>query len=220
MGPQVVSVVKTPESLFWALTILLSVVVLSVLGWWREAGVNGPSRWKNLYLLAFPGVVVALAFSGGIVTPGPGAFGAAAFIALASVIGEEFLFRGVLLRTLAPAGALGAVALTSFLAGALYMARGMIDGPWTEAIYVTVLTICGGFTYGALRWRTASLWPVLLVHLVLALALDTATVGGTVFPVLFLCVTVGFVLYGLFLLRSRRGREDGGPPVREPSHAL
>jgi len=74
------------------------------------------------------------------------------------------------------------------------MGRDLIDGPWTETIHATVLTVCGGLTYGALRWRTASLWSVLLVHFVLAFVLDTTTVGGTVFPVLILCVTLGFVL--------------------------
>jgi len=212
---QIVSTIKAPESLFWALVIVLSTIVLSVFGWWREAGVNGPPQWKNLYLLVFPVAVVALAFSGGVIITGPSSIIAPAFVALVSVLGEELLFRGVLLRALVPVGALWAVVLTSLLAGALYMGRGLLDGPWTEAIYVTVLTVCGGFTYGALRWRTASLWPVLIVHLVLAFALDTATVGGKVFPVLILCVTLGFILYGLFLLRSRRVRANGGLRLRE-----
>jgi hypothetical protein len=67
---QVMDVVKTPESLFWVLVVALCAVVLSVHGWWREAGVNGPSRWRNLYLLVFPVLVVALAFSGASSSPG------------------------------------------------------------------------------------------------------------------------------------------------------
>lgn len=30
------------------------VLVLIWLGWWREAGFNEPSRWRNLHLLWFP----------------------------------------------------------------------------------------------------------------------------------------------------------------------
>jgi len=218
---QIFSAIKTPESLFWALVIVLSAIILSVLGWWREVGLNGPSRWKNLYLLVFPVVIVALAFSGGVTITGPSSVVAPAFVALVSVLGEELLFRGVLFRALVPAGALWAVVLTSFLAGALYMGRSLLNDPWTEAIYVTVLTVCGGFTYGALRWRTASLWPVLTVHLALAFALDAATVGGTVFPILVFCVTLGFIFYGLLLLRSSRVRADGGPSLsEEPARAL
>lgn len=212
---QIVSAIKTPDSLYWVLAIVFCAIVLSVFGWWREAGVNGPSRWKNLYLLVFPVAVVALAFSGGVIITGPSSVVSPAFVALVSVVGEELLFRGVLFRALVPVGALWAVVLTSLLAGALYMGRSLLSDPWTEAIYVTVLTVCGGFTYGALRWRAASLWPVLIVHLALAFALDAATVGGTVFPILVLCVTLGFILYGLFLMRSRRVRADGGPPITE-----
>lgn len=213
---QVMDVVKTPASLYGALTIALAVVVLSVFGWWREAGVAGPPRWNKLYLLVFPALVVALAFSGDVFITGPGALGAAVFTAGVLVLGEELLFRGVLMRALAPAGALWAVALTSALAGGLYMGRSLLlAAPWTEVIYVTVPTVCGGFTYGALRWRTASLWPVLVVHFLLAFALDTAVVTGTVFPVLILSVTLGFVFYGLFLLRNQRVRADGGPPTKE-----
>jgi hypothetical protein len=74
---------------------------------------------------------------------------------------------------------------------------------------VTLLAVGGGFAYGALRWRTASLWPAVGVHLALALARDIAAPGERAYQLLLLLTTVGFVVYGLILLRNRRVRADG-----------
>ncbi|MBA3425914.1 MAG: hypothetical protein H0U04_15540 [Rubrobacter sp.] len=67
-----------------------------------------------------PAAVVA--FSDGVVITGPGSLGVV-LIVLVSVVSEELLFRGVLLRTQAPAGTLEPVVLTSLLAGTEYMVR-------------------------------------------------------------------------------------------------
>jgi membrane protease YdiL (CAAX protease family) len=99
---------------------------------------------------------------------------------------------------------------TSVLAGILEFGRTATDGPWPEAVRVTSLALCGGFTYAALRWRTASLWPVILVHAAFAFAVDIATLGAITYRITLVLSTLGFVAYGVFLLRNREARADGG----------
>ena len=206
---RVVEDLKSPDVLFWGLAILLAVVLFSWTGLWREAGFNRPIT-KNLRLLWFPLFVGALALSGGVFVAGFDALVSTFLVVLVAAFGQELLFRGLMWRALAPVGPVGAMILTSLLAGALIFGRTFTDGPWPEAVRLTALAVCSGFTYGALRWRTASIWPVIFVHAVFALAVDVAALGTVTYRILMLLSTAGFVLYGLFLLRNRAVRGDGG----------
>ncbi len=103
------------------------------------------------------------------------------------------------------------------LAGALALGRAATDGPWPEAVRITALTVCGGFTYAALRWRTGSLLPVIAVHAAFAFAVDIATLGTATYRITMLLSTLGFVFYGLFLLRNRQVRADGGLAGPKPA---
>ena len=119
------------------------------------------------------------------------------------------IFRGLMWRALIPTGVLRTVVLTALLAGTLGLVRTLTSGPWPEAVFVTLFTIGGGFAYGALRWRTASLWPPVAVHLALATARDVSAPDERVYQLILILTTVGFVVYGLVLLRNRRVRSDG-----------
>ena len=207
---RVVSDLKSPDVLFWGLAILLAVVLISWTGIWREVGFNRPFRWKSLRLLWFPLLVGALAFSGGVFVSGFDALVSAALVVLVAAFGEELLFRGVMWRALAPTGPLRAMILTSLLSGALILFRSGTDGPWPEAVRLTALAVCGGFTFAALRWRTTSIWPVVFLHAAFAFAIDLSTLGTVTYPLLMLFSTLGFVAYGFFLLRNRKARADGG----------
>lgn len=118
-------------------------------------------------------------------------------------------------QALAPTGLLKAVIVTSLLSGALTLARTTASGPWPEASYLTLNASCGGFTYAAVRWRTASIWPPILINFLLVLAIDLATVRSTIYPYLLLASTLGFVVSSLFLIRNRRVRADGALTARE-----
>lgn len=196
--------VASSENLFRVLTILLAVVLLKWLGWWREAGFNRPSRWQNPYLLLFPLLVAALTLSGGIRFSGSVFLASLLFGALLTAFSEEVLFRGIMWRAMVPTGVLRAVVVTSLLSGALLFGRLALSGPWPEALLVTMLAMCAGFTYAVLRWRTASIWPAVLVHFAFALA------GGvSMLPLVVLVGTLGLVGYGLFLLRRVRTGGSG-----------
>ena len=198
--------------LFHVLVALLAVVLLTRLSWWRQAGFNRPSRWRNLHLLWFPLLVGVLAFSGGIQASGPAFLTSVLFGALVTAFGEEALYRGVVWRALAPMGLIQAVATSSLLYGALYFGVSMLAGPWPEAILLTVPATCAALMYSALRWRTASIWPVILVHAVSDFASDISMPGAVPYLILLLTIasTLGFAGYGLFLLRNPHVRADGG----------
>lgn len=200
---------KSPDVLFWALAVGLALVLLLWTGLWREVGFNKPIV-KNLRLMWFPLFVGALTLSGGVFVSGVDAFVAMFLVVLVAAFGQELLFRGLMWRALMPMGPVGATILTSLLAGALIFGRTFTDGPWPEAVRLTSLAVCSGFTYGALRWRTASIWPVILVHTLFALSVDVAALGTLTYQILITLSTAGFVIYGLFLLRNRAVRADGG----------
>lgn len=208
-GKQVFTDLRSFENLFWVLASALALALIWVLGWWRDAGFNRPSRWRNLRLLVFPLLVGGLALAGGIRFEGFLFLAAALFSVVLAAFGEEALYRGVAWRALAPAGLLRAVVATALLAGALRFGVSLLANTWPEAVQAGVLAVCGGFTYAALRWRTASIWPVILVHCVLGFAGAVSTMGAAQYLLVLLASTVGFVFYGLFLLRNPRVRSDG-----------
>ncbi|QIN79207.1 CPBP family intramembrane metalloprotease [Rubrobacter marinus] len=218
-GEQTLALFWSTENFFWFAVALLAVGLLAWAGWLREAGFGWPRRWRNARLLALPLLVGVLALSDGVRVPGVWIFLATLATVLVAVFGEEALFRGLMLRVLAPSGLLRAVVATSLLAGALTLGVSVLTGPWPEAVQATALATCGGFTYAALRWRTASLWPAVLAHALISLSVAISTPGATLYLIVLLLGTVGFVAYGLFLLRNPRAREDGGPPLRPPRGA-
>jgi membrane protease YdiL (CAAX protease family) len=197
---RVLSALRSSESIYWLLTIALALALVALLGWWREAGIVGRPGARALPLALFPLLTAALALSGGIEVLGPGFLVAALLGALLVALGEELLFRGVVLGALAPIGARRAVALTALLSGLLWYARSAADGPGPEAVLLAALAVGGSFVYGALRWRLGSVWPAFVVHAVLAFAV--AAPAGVPYLIFLLLSTFGFVLYGLFLLRK------------------
>ena len=204
-----ISVLWSAETLTLTLGLVLAGGLITWLGWWNEAGFNRSVRWRNLRLLWFPLLVLSLSLVGGILVSGPGALASALLLAFLTALNQEGIFRGLMLRTLVSAGLMRAVLTTSLLSGLLTFGWNIVERSWTETVYVTVLAVCGAFTYAALRWRIASIWPVLALHFVFAVAVDI-TGWSSFYPLFLLGSTVGFVVYGLFLLRNQRVREDGG----------
>jgi len=199
---RVLDALRSSESTYWLLTVLLALLLVALLGWWREAGVTASPRWRALPLALFPLLTAALAISGGLEVLGPGFLVATLLGAILVALGDELLFRGVVLRGLAPLGARRAVSIAALLSGALWFARSSADGPGPEAVLLSALAVGGGFAYGALRWRLGSVWPSVAVHAVLAVAVGVGAPAGGPYLLFLLLSTFGFVAYGLFLLRD------------------
>jgi len=142
---------------------VLAAVVLAFAGWWAEAGVNAPSRWRNLHLTAIP-LVAVLAMFRGIGEVGGAQFAPYAALALLIALQREVWFRGILFRVLVPGlGPHRAVGLTALLFG-LVQAAEVLGG---AAPGVTMVKAVGavllGYVSGALRLRTRSVWPGVVV---------------------------------------------------------
>lgn len=189
------------ESLFWVLAAVLAVALVRALGPLSETGFHRPSRWRDALRLLLPPLLVgALALSGGLRLGSAPFLAATLLIVLVAAFAEETLYRGVAWYALSPTGLLRAAVATALLSGALRFGGTLLSGPWPEATQAAVLAVCGGFTYAGLRWRTGSLWPPILLHAALGCAYALYSPGGLLFLAVLLLSTVGFVLYGLFLL--------------------
>lgn len=157
--------------LHYAVLALLAAAALTALGWWGEAGVNRPARWRNLHLAAIPLLAVAVCFPG--LAQGSGAqFLPYAAMALVIALQREVWFRGILFRALIPTqGPRRAVALTALLFAAP-QAADLLAG---AAPGVTLVKALGagllGYVLGALRLRTRSIWPGALVATVFHLGI-------------------------------------------------
>jgi membrane protease YdiL (CAAX protease family) len=180
------------------------------------------AAWPLLFLpllATVPFVVVGFNLSSDLVVPL--IVVGTALIAL----NEEVFFRGVLLEMLRPLGWRRAITSTAALFGAAH-ALNLLSGANVPFTILQVLaTTAGGVTLAAIRIRTGSLWPLIVVHALLdAVALSTLTGAGVEHPMLmpavFLWGALNMALWplGWRLLRGRTGVEltalyDGAPGV-------
>jgi hypothetical protein len=149
----------------------LAVVLLTGLRWWRRAGfLTLPSR-RDLAWLAPPALLVLAALVA-VVVAGPVPMEptlvlAFAIVALGTGFSEEALFRGVLLESLRPRGAVWAIIGTTVAFAAIHLA-GLMGGATLDATLAQVLL--GGLPFGlafaGLRLATRSIWPLVVIHAV------------------------------------------------------
>jgi membrane protease YdiL (CAAX protease family) len=143
---------------------VVAVLLLSRLHWWRESGFRLPSRPHFLWLFIIPCLpVFSNAFSG---IGYPGLAQLLLFFALALVVGfvEEAYFRGMILHALAPRGPWQAVIVSSILFGIGHLFN-LAGGASLEAtLFQIVYALAIGLMYAALRLRTQTLLPLILLH--------------------------------------------------------
>jgi membrane protease YdiL (CAAX protease family) len=187
--------------------IALSIVValaLSMLGWWKEAGFNVPSEWRDSRLMIIPFIIVlGLPFLKGV-KPSD----AETFVYL--VIGyaltgfmEEGLMRGIVLRVLKPTGTTRSVVISSLLFGLIHIGNLLYRNP-----IIVFAQMIGAFVHGiglsAIRLRTNTIWFPVILH-----ALHDLALKYTNFPVIPLDVVQVTLLmfYGIYLLRGWKNSE-------------
>jgi hypothetical protein len=202
------------EDLVLAIT---GIFLLMRLDWWKTAGYTTGIRWAQVPLFVLPVAVALLSLGEGIKVTAPPVI--LAFAALTLLIGfaEETYFRGLILSTLLPTGAIGAVVVSSFLFAAPHLLN-ILGGVWDPVFTLadTVAAFGLGVTFAALRLRTGSIWPLVGIHALFDFR-SLISLGGIDVPaqspqVLLTSVIVGivFVGYGLFLLWGGR---DGGTGI-------
>ena len=192
--------------------VLLALVValpLFALNWWEETGFTRGIDGHAIVLCILPFVLVALPVLLGL----PAVVGPASAsmiitaLALVALIGfvEEGLCRGLLLRSLLPGGIWPSVLLSSLLFAGLHLANAISGLPWNYIAGQLLIAFGSGALFAALRLRTRSIWPSLVLHAahdfpgVLLLALNPRTALSVS---LNLALIVNGIFCVLFLLNA------------------
>jgi membrane protease YdiL (CAAX protease family) len=191
----------------WPGLIVLALFV-TLLGWWRAIGFNGPAQWRDLRLLILPAIVVLLLplLSGIKPLEGGSLFYLIAGYLLVG-LREETLYRGVILRILHPFGPLRSSLLMAVLFGLAHLSNLFVRANPAIVVAQAVGAFCDGFGFGALRLRTNTLWFLIALH-----AAHDLLLRYTNFPAIPLDVVQVTILliYGIFILR--RWREPQAAP--------
>lgn len=158
---------------------VLLALVLTIGRRWRACGFAGPlalARWWMLWPIWFDALVP--------LTQGPAEDSALYLVgwgavSLAVGIGEEGLFRGVIMGGLGLDRPRRAIIVSSVLFGAIHLA-GLLSPIDYRLVLAQAASVVGlGLILGAVRIRAASIWPCVIVHAVLDFC-GIAAGGGVV----------------------------------------
>lgn len=193
------------------LNAVFATILIGVMRWWKETGFTAPSQWKNLRFLIIPLVLLV----------GPTLFlqpqfpplnRAVILIVVTLLIGfqEEAIFRGVLLRAFMPRGAMQAVLISAALFGLIHVNSFLVGRDPMFVISQIVASFLGAIGLGALRIRTNTIVPLILLHALNDFLQFSATGGleagevASYIPILKIVISGLMALYGLYLLRGHK----------------
>lgn len=188
--------------------VLIAAIWLTALGWWREAGFNGLSQWRNLHLYWLPVICQLLFFV--LVGAQPGkAVALIPVVLMALLIGfqEEAIYRGLVMKVMAPRGVMWTVLTSAVLFGLIHAIGFLVRPPSFVLVQIYASTL-GGIGLAALRLRTNTIWPLVLLHMFNDIVQFLA-VGGVSYeqiPPMLIAIKLTYpallALYGLYLVRD------------------
>ena len=176
---------------------VLALILAPLVGTWRELGVNRPAEWRHQGLLALPLVVAVSPLALGVRSVG-------ADLLLVLVVGyvltgltEELVWRGLALRLLGPLGQRRAVVLGAALFGTAHLANVFFRDSTGLVLAQAWGAFCFGLAYGALRFRTGTIVPLMALHALTDLA---ASIGSLPKIPMLVAEDVVLLAYGVALL--------------------
>jgi membrane protease YdiL (CAAX protease family) len=200
--------------------VVASAFILGVTLWqkWRDVGLDRGASAGGWVLTWLPMLYIV----GGLVTAtifGLPPLGLLAMILINTLLvgfSEELAFRGVVLQALRHVTSIwSAVVLTSVAFGAVHSLNVFVTGDLKAALIQSCAAFLSGIVFIALRLRTGSLWPSIIVHALWdfatftlgvsvstpGAAADAATPSGLTqfIPVL---LVLPNAIYGLWLMRN------------------
>lgn len=193
------SLVASVAALLYTVVVAGAVAVRD--GGWAGLGLTHPRYWRNLKLLAVPALITLAPLAGGVRSIEAGT--AAVLLAGYVITGfmEELLDRGVVQRLLAPTGTAKAVWLGSALFGASHLTN-VLFRPSVGLVAAQAFgAFCFGVGYAALRWRTNTIWPLMVLHFATDLF---ASIGGLPKIPVLVAQDVVLVALGAYLIRKGR----------------
>ncbi|GAB3227295.1 hypothetical protein GCM10027447_18250 [Glycomyces halotolerans] len=199
-------------------TLPVLVLAALVMGNWRYSGLAPvgprPPASRTTRLLS-PLFLVSLVYVVPGIEGGAEVLLYLAFYCLVVGLIEESLSRGLVQRLLAPLGHVPAAVWVGILFGLGHALSGLWFGrELGDTLFQVVSTAAFGFGYAAARFHLATVWPLVAAHAVYNFS-QFASPGAAPWQVQ-AAVAVGFVAYGIWLLRLL-GR-DGEPSVGSGSH--
>lgn len=195
------------------LTVAVLLIVVAAFAW-REVGINPPSDWRSLRLLVLPALLVLIPFAGGFEAPVETALWILVAGYALTGVAEELFFRGIMLKVLGNMRPMTAVSVAAILFGLVHLGNILIRGEPAVIAAQAVGAACFGFGYGALRLRTGTIWPLIILHALTDLFLQ---LGGL--PLIPVAVGQDIVLlvYGFVILRPYRDRTATGTRRAAPA---
>jgi membrane protease YdiL (CAAX protease family) len=151
------------------LMALIAVMLISSLGWWSETGFTYGLTSQGLVVCLVPTLLIILPRLGlPMLVKGVPVSVTVTAVILALLVGfvEEGFFRGLILRTLLPKGILLSTMLSSVLFACMHLTNLLHGFPWPYVVGQMLDAFGIGVLFAALRLRTGSIWPTLLLHAV------------------------------------------------------
>ena len=199
--------------------LLAALFLLALVVWqqWRDVGLNRLASGRSLLLTWLPVLYIVVGLGLAVVfgLPPPGVLLWILFNTFLVGLSEELMFRGVLLQALRRTVSIWpAVALTTLAFGAIHMLNVFMTGELRAALIQSAAAALSGLLFIALRLRTGSLWPCIIVHGLWDFATFTlaaarsgeaqASSGGgpmTLMSFMPILLVLPNALYGLWLMR-------------------
>ena len=185
---------------------------------WKDLGFNEPVSVRSLSVLWLPLVYIVFFFCVMMLfgVPGPGVTASILINTLLIGISEELMFRGILFKALRSRCSIWpTVLVSSLLFGFVHLLNGFSTG-FVAAIPQAIFTFCLGVVFIAIRIRTGSLYPVIVLHAAwdFCIFMLDASPGGQLWTVAELYALASVLpLYGLYLLRRSRAEQSSGGAV-------
>jgi len=134
---------------------------------WRDVGLSRPRSWRSLLILWLPCLYVVITFALALAAGLPAATTTGIILVNTTLVGvsEELLFRGVLFSgARAQMSVWNAVWFSSLLFGAAHASNGFLTGDFHAAAAQAVAAAMTGVYLAAVRLRTGSLYPGMVIH--------------------------------------------------------
>jgi len=172
--------------------------------WWREVGYTPVSSWRETRWLVVALQLALAPLAAGLRPIEPGTY--LVLIAGYALTGfaEETMFRGVLVRLLDQRRPMTVAAITALLFGLVHLSNIVIRGEVAVILAQAVGAAAFGLGFAALRLRTGTILPLVVIHAVHDLVLQM-----TALPLIPTAVVQDIILFalGLWLLRPARASQ-------------
>jgi membrane protease YdiL (CAAX protease family) len=199
----------------FASTLLVPVILAQAFGLWRDLGLQR-IRLTPLFFLSLLACVPFLLL--GLRVPSDTSIGGAIGIQAVNALAEELLFRGVVFALLLKLPLARALIINAVLFGAMHLIHGVMDGDWAAAGHQALMTTMGGLMFVAVRADTRSLWPPIVLHMLLNLSVifsdgEAARTAGTLVIADTASRALQVLVFGWFIWRARHNFRTGEPQL-------